>query len=393
MTVFVQSLRLGQFRSYSGGGVETRGALVALFGPNGSGKTNVLEAVSLLTPGRGLRRAPAEEMARRPGAHGWRVRAEIATPGGPVEIVTGSAPGQTTRMVEIDGKTTTQTALGHLIRMVWLTPAMDRLWLEGAGERRRFLDRIAMGFTPSHPEASIAYEKAMRERNRLLKDGRFDPAWLGGLEAQMARQGARIARARALALTRLQSAQQVAENQGKTLFPKADLAILGSMETRFRDVIRTAVGADDDLDQKLDELESEEAAGLSQALASGRARDAQAGRTLEGPHRSDLEAVYAAKDMPARACSTGEQKALLISLILANARALAEGGTPPVLLLDEVAAHLDADRRAALYGEIDDLGCQAWMTGTGPELFTALPASALRIAVSETGGASVLEVA
>ncbi|MEM7506707.1 MAG: DNA replication/repair protein RecF [Pseudomonadota bacterium] len=380
MTVAVSTLRLGQFRSYTGGVLEPGAASVALYGSNGAGKTNVLEALSLLTPGRGLRRAATEDLARRPDRLGWRIRAEAQTPDGLIEIVTGITGETPSRTVEIDGKATTQTALGHHLRMVWLTPAMDRLWMEGASERRRFLDRITLGFTPSHAEASVAYEKAMRDRNRLLKEGRFDPAWLGGLEAQMARQGTRIACARAEALTRLQAA----ENRSNSLFPKADLAILGAMETRFWEVIRSAPNADADLD----EIESEEAAGLAQALADGRARDAAAGRTLEGPHRSDLEAIYAAKDMPARACSTGEQKALLISLILANAQALAADGTPPVLLLDEVAAHLDQDRRAALYAEIEALGCQAWMTGTGPELFDTLGADALRVEVTECDGAS-----
>ncbi|MEM8699390.1 MAG: DNA replication/repair protein RecF [Pseudomonadota bacterium] len=388
----MHSIRLGQFRSYAAGRVETGGASVALYGPNGAGKTNVLEAVSLLTPGRGLRRAGGEDLMRRPDRLGWRVRAEVAAPGmaqtGLIEIVTGMEVGAGSRAVEIDGTATTQTALGHLVRMVWLTPAMDRLWMEGASERRRFLDRITLGFRPAHAEASVAYEKAMRERNRLLKEGRFDPAWLRGLEAQMARQGTRIARGRAEALSRLQHAAQSPDSGGNSLFPRADLAILGTMETRFWDVIRSAGPAETDLDSLMDQTESEEAAGMAEALAEGRMRDAAAGRTLSGPHRSDLDAVYAAKDMPARACSTGEQKALLISLILANARALSVEGTPPVLLLDEVAAHLDADRRAALYAEIDALGCQAWMTGTGPELFEALPASALRISVSETAGAS-----
>ncbi|MEL6476024.1 MAG: DNA replication and repair protein RecF, partial [Pseudomonadota bacterium] len=286
MTLSVLTLKLGQFRSYASGRVETGGASVALYGPNGAGKTNVLEAVSLLAPGRGLRRAGAEELVRRPDRLGWRIRAEVAAADRDIEIVTGMEGETGTRSVEIDGKAATQTALGHLVRIVWLTPAMDRLWMEGASERRRFLDRITLGFHPAHAEASVAYEKAMRERNRLLKEGRFDPAWLGGLEAQMARQGARIARGRAAALSRLQAADPA----GNSLFPRADLAILGAMETRFWDVIRSAAYADADPDTTLDQTESEEAAGLAQALADGRARDAAAGRTLEGPHRSDLEA-------------------------------------------------------------------------------------------------------
>ncbi|MEM6905345.1 MAG: DNA replication and repair protein RecF, partial [Pseudomonadota bacterium] len=187
----VDTLRLGQFRSYDAGLLAPEGASVALYGPNGAGKTNVLEAVSLLVPGRGLRRAGGEELARKPGDHGWRVRAELTTHKGAIEVVTGAQGGP--RTVEIDGKAATQTALGHLVRVVWLTPVMDRLWLEGASDRRRFLDRLTLGFSPDHGEAALTYEKAMRERNRLLKDGVFDAAWLGGLEAQMARAGARIA--------------------------------------------------------------------------------------------------------------------------------------------------------------------------------------------------------
>lgn len=339
----------------------------------------------MLVPGRGLRRAASEELMRRPDPIGWRLRAEIAGGDGMVEVVTGAEAGNTGRMVEIDGKSATQSALGSLIRMVWLTPAMDRLWLEGAGERRRFLDRITLGFEPAHGDAAIRYEKAMRERNRLLKDGPGDPSWLGSLEAQMGREGARIARARAQALARLETAQ----NQAETLFPKAEMAILGDMEARFAEVIRSS-GIDS---EELDALESEEAAGLCANLGVGRIRDAAAGRSLSGPHRSDLEAIYAVKSMPARACSTGEQKALLISLILANARALAEAGTVPVVLLDEVAAHLDSTRRAALYNEIHALGSQAWMTGTGPELFEDLPADTMRLAVTDTASGSRLGAA
>ena len=337
----------------------------------------------MLVPGRGLRRAEADQLARRPDAVGWRVRAELATAAGPVELVTGVEGAETRRTVEIDGKSATQGRLGEIVRMVWLTPAMDRLWTEGAAERRRFLDRMTLGFDPAHGDQSIAYEKAMRGRNRLLRDGPADPAWLAGLEAQMARHGARIARARAGALDRLTAAQ----NRAETLFPKAEMAILGAMETRFSNAIRD--GAD------LDIIEADEAADLAAALADGRARDAAAGRTLTGPHRSDLDAVYAAKAMPAAACSTGEQKALLISLCLANARALsAATGAAPILLLDEVAAHLDADRRRALFAEVAGLGAQAWMTGTGPELFADLDAPALRLEVAEeTGRSTVREAA
>jgi DNA replication and repair protein RecF len=265
---------------------------------------------------------------------------------------------------------------------------MDRLWIEGAAERRRFLDRVTLGFDPDHAQVSTDYEKAMRERNRLLKDGVLDPAWLDGLEAQMARAGMAMARARAEALGRLANAQESGKTtsaEGDALFPRARLSIIGNMECRFSEAL--ASGAD------LDALEPREAAGLAGALAASRARDAAAGRTLEGPHRSDLDAVYAEKAMPARDCSTGEQKALLISLCLADARALAEAtGTAPVLLFDEVAAHLDERRRRALFAEVDALGAQAWMTGTEAGLFDGLE-GARRLAVTERGGVSAIEVA
>ncbi len=367
----VDRLRLGQFRSYAAAGLETGGASVALYGANGAGKTNLLEAVSLLTPGRGLRRAPVGSLARRP-ARAWRIRAEIAGVEGPAELVTGGEDGR--RTGEIDEKAAPQSRLGALMRVVWLTPAMDRLWTEGAGERRRFLDRLTLGFVPEHGEASLAYEKAMRERNRLLRDGPADPAWLDGLEAQMARAGARIARARAETVAALSAAQTGAE----TAFPAADLALDGGLEAAFAEALAGGAAGDG-----LHALEIREAAEFATRLARGRPADSAAGRTLAGPHLSDLGAVYAAKGMPAAACSTGEQKALLISLVLASARAMAMAGALPVLLLDEVAAHLDAGRRAALYAEIAALGAQAWMTGTGPELFDALAPGALRVAVEE----------
>ena len=382
----VLSLRLSHYRSWLGASIETGGEDIAFYGPNGAGKTNILEAVSMLSPGRGLRRAGSDELVRRPEGLGWKITAEVETAEGEVEISTQVEGAESARRsVVIDDKPAAQLALGRLIRIIWLTPAMDRLWTETAGERRRFLDRICLGFDPSHGETALAYEKAMRGRNRLLKDGGGEDAWLSALEGQMARAGARIARVRAEVLERLTEAQETASDAPKSLFPKADLAILGAMETRFHRVIRDSSAPGDDLDL----LEIEEAADFARALAVGRARDTAAGRTLEGPHRSDLEAVYAAKAMPARACSTGEQKALLISLCLANARALGDStGSAPIILLDEVAAHLDADRRRALYGEIAALGCQSWMTGTGPELFEG--SAARRFEVCEEDGASAL---
>ncbi len=357
-------LRLSHFRSHRAARLEIDARPVAIFGPNGAGKTNVLEALSLLSPGRGLRRATAEDMARHPGGIGWKVSAVLQSLYQVHEIATWWEPGGT-RSVTIDDKATPQVALGRIARMVWLVPSMDRLWLEAAEGRRRFLDRITMSFEPGHADVALTYEKAMRERNRLLKDQVRDPHWYSALELQMAEAGTAVQANRRTALERLAVAQVGAE----TAFPTADLAL----------------GAADD------SAPPEDALAFRDALASGRQRDLYAGRTLIGPHRADLEATYAAKGIPARQSSTGEQKALLISLILANARAIAEDfGAPPILILDEVAAHLDAGRRAALYDEICALGAQAWMTGTGPELFAELGDRAQHLKVSDGGNGSIV---
>lgn len=357
------ALSLSQFRSHRALSLTLDPRPVAIFGPNGSGKTNILEAISLLSPGRGLRRAATEDLARRPDPVGWRVRGEVEGFGVPHELETGAEPGSS-RYVRIDGKSAPQIALGRILRVVWTIPAMDRLWIEGADGRRRFLDRIALGFEPAHGEAVLTYEKAMRERNRLLKDERRDDHWYQALELQMAEAGAAMHGHRLSALDRITAAQ----DGSATSFPAADLGLLSP---------------DGETEGSWD------AEDLREALAAGRARDMAAGRTLTGPHRSDFGAVYRAKSLPARDCSTGEQKALLLSLVLSTARALAsEVGTPPLLLLDEVTAHLDADRQAQLYDEIVALGAQAWMTGTGPEMFTALADRTQRLEVSEVDGKS-----
>jgi DNA replication and repair protein RecF len=364
--LFLRNLTLSHVRSHRRAVLGLDGRPVAIFGQNGAGKTNILEAVSLLSPGRGLRRAATDEVARRPEALGWKITALVQSLHQVHEVETWAEPGQP-RHVTIDGKTAPQLALGRIARMVWLVPAMDRLWTEGADGRRRFLDRMAMSFEPGHAEAVLTYDKAMRERNRLLKDGERDRHWYHALEAQMARAGAEIQRNRAMTVDLLAGAQAEAE----TSFPAAALTILH------------AEGADEG---------PEGEAALLAAWEDGRGRDLLAGRTLAGPHRADLAAVYAAKGVAAKDASTGEQKALLVSLILANARALARDfGAPPILLLDEVAAHLDAGRRAALYDEICALGAQAFMTGTGPELFEALGARAQQIEVRDVDGTSEIE--
>lgn len=336
--------------------------MIALYGPNGAGKTNILEAVSMLSPGRGLRRAGSDDLMRQPENLGWKVSAVLESLSEVHEISTWAEP-DTGRQVEIDGKKAAQVALGQLARVVWLVPVMDRLWVEGAANRRRFLDRMVMSFHPSHADATLIYEKSMRERNRLLKDQVRDPAWYDALESQMAEAGGAISAHRVEVLERLRTAQEGAE----TAFPRADLSLVSA-----------------------DEYPPEQTAdALREAFKSGRNRDMAAGRTLTGPHRVDLHAIFAAKGVDAKFCSTGEQKALLISLILANARALAEDfGAPPILLLDEVTAHLDANRRAALYDEIHSLNAQAWMTGTGAELFTELGDRAMMIEVTDQDGLS-----
>lgn len=345
-------LTLLQFRSHRRAALVLDGRPVAIHGGNGAGKTNIIEAISLLSPGRGLRRAGAEELMRRDEAVGWKIRASL---GNGQEIETSAQPNAS-REVRIDGKAAPQIRLSRALRVVWLVPAMDRLWIEGAEGRRRFLDRLTLSFTPSHAESVLLYEKAMRERNRLLKDMVRDASWYVALEERMAQAAVDIRANRGQTLARLKAAQEGAA----TAFPAADLML-------------TQEGPED----------------LAAALSEGRARDMAAGRTLAGPHRTDLEGRYAAKDQPAAQCSTGEQKALLISLILANARALqAETGEAPIVLLDEVAAHLDATRRAALYDEICTLGVQAFMTGTDADLFDTLGPRAQYWEVRDVAGTS-----
>lgn len=351
----ILSLQLSHFRSHLASEVAPGQRSVALVGPNGAGKTNVLEAASLLSPGRGLRMARAEELARRPEPIGWRIFAEVMHKDGWHEIeVRAEGPGK--RRVTIDGKPRPQLALAGLLRILWLVPAMDRLWTESAEGRRRFLDRAVMSFFPEHGASVLAFEKALRERNRLLREGIDDAAWFDALEAEMACHGASVMARRQEALDLL---EQAFGEMTETHFPRPALRL---------------VSAEGELVSTAEDLRL--------AFWHWRMRDMAAGRTLTGPHRIDLEARYAARDMPARLCSTGEQKALLVSFVLANARAvMALTGLPPILLLDEVAAHLDPERRAALFAEIVALGGQAWMTGTDAATFDAWPGELLRLMV------------
>ena len=346
----VTRLKLTNFRSYGFGEIAVSGSSVVLAGPNGAGKTNVLDAISLLSPGRGLRGAKLAEHTRKgPVASEetlWAVAATVARGQTEYDIGTGLTQASASRQVRLNGAPAQSSAdLGDIVQLIWLTPAMDRLFIESAGGRRRFLDRLVLGFDAGHARASTRYETAMRERARLLKYGPRDPSWLEGLENEMAEAGVQIAQARAATVEKLSHALAERGPQGGT-FPAAQLNLT-------------------------DELHLASADDLRSQFASSRMRDAEAGRTLVGPHTTDLQVRHTAKRMEARDCSTGEQKALLISIMLADARQLtrARDGMAPILLLDEIAAHLDVTRRAALFEEIHSLSAQAWMTGTDLSLF------------------------
>jgi DNA replication and repair protein RecF len=358
----VTRLLLANFRSYAQGEVLTSGRPVVLAGPNGAGKTNVLDAISLLSPGRGLRGSRLGDHIRKgpQASEGalWTVAATVARGSESYEIGTGLAAGPEggeRRLVHLNGAPAQSSAdLGEIVQMIWLTPAMDRLFIESASGRRRFLDRLVLGFDPGHARRALRYEHAMRERIRLLKFGPRDPAWLDGLEAEMAETGIAMTAARVETIARLNAALAAREAAG--VFPCAQLSLAGEM----------APLADSDRDGAM--------AALQAMLAGARIADAQMRRTTIGPHLCDLAVRHTAKRMEARDCSTGEQKALLISIVLADAWELARArdGFAPLLLLDEVAAHLDARRREALFEEILALRAQAWMTGTDLSLFETL---------------------
>jgi DNA replication and repair protein RecF len=353
MRLAVTQLRLTNFRSYATGALALSGAPVVLAGPNGAGKTNILDAISLLSPGRGLRGAKLAEHTRKgpivPDEALWAVAATVARGETEYDIGTGLSLGPNggeKRHVRLNGVEARGSAdLGDIVQLVWLTPAMDRLFIESAGGRRRFLDRLVLGFDSLHARNATRYETAMRERARLLKYGPRDPSWLDGLENEMAESGFAMAQARAVTVEKLSRA--LAERHGE--FPAAALCLSDELHLGGIEELRAALGA-------------------------SRMRDAEAGRTGHGPHTTDLLVRHTAKRAEARDCSTGEQKALLISIMLAYARELARAreGLAPLLLLDEIAAHLDARRRTALFEEIHALSAQAWMTGTDLSLFEAL---------------------
>ena len=340
-------LTLTDFRNHAGFDVTSAPGFMVLQGPNGAGKTNVLEAVSLLVPGRGLRRAALGEMARRDGAGGFAISAQLA---GDVQIGTGTlATAPERRRLRINGAAAPINSLAEWLSVLWLTPVMDRIFMEGTGGRRRFLDRLVLALHPAHARASSQYEGAMRERNRLLgNDTPADPAWLDAIEARMAEAAIPIAEARASIVTALDSA--IAE-RGDGPFAAPRLALVANEPSNPEQ--------------------------LQQQWRKARARDAAAGRTLSGPHRCDMMVHHRAKGDPAAQCSTGEQKALLLSIILAHTQMVRQArGAPPILLLDEVAAHLDPERRAALFSMLADSGSQVWITGTEAALFDALPSDA-----------------
>jgi DNA replication and repair protein RecF len=362
-STWVERLQLTGFRNYAGLSLAVGPQPVVLCGPNGSGKTNLLEALSLLASGQGLRGAPYQELAKV-GEAGWAVAAHLRAAHGGIDIGTGgSASSESSRrsgrIVRIDGEDQSGSgALADYVEMVWLTPAMDGLFTGTASERRRFLDRLIACFDPGYRPRVGQFERAMQQRNRLLAEDVRDASRFHGFERIMAETGVAIAASRTAAVAEVQAAiDQRRSAPAGTIFPWAELALSGALETDLAS--RPALDVEDD---------------YLKALSAGRERDRAAGRALEGPHRSDLIVGHGPKEMPAKVCSTGEQKALLIGLVLAHADLVRQrrNGGAPILLLDEIAAHLDPERRAALFDEIVALGGQVWMSGTDLEAFAAL---------------------
>lgn len=356
--IAIRKLTLTNFRNYGQLSLSLERGPVVLTGDNGAGKTNLLEAVSFLTPGRGLRRAAHEEIAA--AASGFAVNAKLEGPFGGASIGTGTLsdhPGMVdpARRVRINGvPAKSADDLLEWLRIIWLVPSMDALFNGPAGDRRRFLDRLVLAIDPQHGRRALDYEKAMRGRNRLLADGSRDDGWFAAIETQMAETGVAIASARMELVGLLAGMVEKLPDDGP--FPKSDIALDGVLEA----LVGTAPAVD---------IET----AFIIRLADNRARDRAAGRTLEGPHRSDLTVTHRPKATPAALCSTGEQKALLTGMILSQARLVAEmTGATPILLLDEIAAHLDPGRRAALFSILTDLDCQAFMTGTDAALFSSL---------------------
>jgi DNA replication and repair protein RecF len=361
--VWIERLQLTDFRNYTSLSLSVDPSPVVLTGANGSGKTNLLEALSLLTSGQGLRRAPYPELARM-GARRWAVAARIRTPAGPLDVGTGldedaDDGSRSGRVVRIDGVNQSGSGvLGEHLDVLWLTPAMDGLFTGSASDRRRFLDRLIACIDPGYRSLLGKFERAMQQRNRLLAEDVRDSARFAGFERIMADTGVAIAAARSLAVAELAGAIAARRDAGiGEVFPWAELALVGALEAALAD--RPAIEVED---------------AYFAALGRERERDRAAGRTLEGPHRSDLAVGHGPKELPAKVCSTGEQKALLIGLVLAHSDLVGarRDGAVPVLLLDEISAHLDPARRGALFDEIVALGSQTWMSGTDPDAFSGL---------------------
>lgn len=352
----IHRLSLTHFRNYRTATLQVAGDMVVLVGPNGAGKTNCMEAVSFLSPGRGLRRATLEDIADNQGDGSWAVSAEVegalglATLGTGIDPPTGEASN--TRRCRIDREPVgSATAFGDHLRIVWLTPAMDGLFMGAASERRRFFDRLVLAIDSEHSSRVSALERSLRSRNRLLEVRNYDDHWCDAIERETAELAVAVAASRGQTAARL--ALMLRERGAASAFPSAEIMLDGWMENALLQEPATAV------EDRYREI-----------LRAGRPRDAAAGRTLDGPHLTDLQVVYAPKNMPARDASTGEQKALLIGLVLAHATMVAEmTGIVPLLLLDEVVAHLDPGRRKALFDELSKLGAQVWMTGADPLAF------------------------
>ncbi|MCB1458007.1 MAG: DNA replication/repair protein RecF [Nitratireductor sp.] len=368
--VHLTRLKLSGFRNYDALDLATDKRHVVLCGENGAGKTNLLEAVSFLSPGRGMRRANYDTVGKNGGTGAWSVFAELEGAAGQVSIGTGIQLGamglETQRRARINGtQARTADELSDHARIVWLTPSMDGLFTGPALERRKFLDRLVLAMDPAHGRRVADYEKSMRARNRLLSDENPDRAWLDAIEGQLAAAGVAIALAR-IELVSLLSGVIIRTSNPASPFPDALVRLEGSLEALADDTPAS-------------DMEGE----YAERLRNSRRIDSAAGRTLEGPHRSDLRVMHRPKGMPAEHCSTGEQKALLVGMVLAHARLVADlAGYAPILLLDEIAAHLDSGRRAALFDIIDALDCQAWMTGTDRALFDAMNERARYFTVS-----------
>jgi DNA replication and repair protein RecF len=356
----IHRLTLTHFRNYRAASLQTRGDVVVLVGPNGAGKTNCIEAISFLSPGRGLRRATLEDIADNQGDGSWAVSAEVEGALGLATLGTGiDAPGleasATSRRCRIDREpVTSAAAFGDHLRMVWLTPSMDGLFLGPASERRRFFDRLVLAIDSQHSARVSALDRSLRSRNRLLEVRNYDDHWCDAIERETAELAVAVAAMRGQTVTKLAAMLRA---RGETSpFPSAQIMLDGWMENALMSEAATSV------EDRYREI-----------LRNSRARDAIAGRTLDGPHLTDLEVIYAPKNMPARDASTGEQKALLIGLVLAHASLVAEmTGITPILLLDEVVAHLDPSRRKALFDELSKLGAQVWMTGADPAAFAGI---------------------